>query len=77
MSRPGYGKFLRNSGRRLIANDFPIESKIFRRLMKDSLSARPASADLAYNASGRSGPACMASEGCKSDRGEGEDEAEH
>src|ERR1700692_3447757 len=37
---PGYSKFLRNSGMRLIANDFPIESKVGCRLMNDSLSAR-------------------------------------
>jgi hypothetical protein len=34
------GEFLRNCDIRLIANDFPIESKVFRRLTKNSLSAR-------------------------------------
>jgi hypothetical protein len=37
----GCGKILRNSDMRLIANDFPTESKVFRRLMNDSLSTRP------------------------------------
>ena len=37
----GCGKILGNSDIRLIWNDFPTESKVFRHLMNDALSIRP------------------------------------
>jgi hypothetical protein len=38
---PGCSKISGNSDIRLIGNDFPTESKVFRRLMNDSLSTQP------------------------------------